>query len=119
MKFAGERRQPHAAASGTWRAAVRQSRGLKGILTMHKPLIAAAVLAFAAVPALAADKGLPADQVIAAIQAAVAAQPGDVKEVDVDHKRNNRVEVKVEIVSADGKEHELRIDPATRQVIRK
>lgn len=85
---------------------------------MHRPLATAAFVLFAAAPAFAADKGLPADQVIAAIQAAVAAQPGQVKEVDVDEKRNG-VTVKVEIVATDGKEHEVRIDPATRQVVRK
>ena len=83
---------------------------------MTKTLIAAA-LALSALPVLAADKGLPADQIVAAIQAAVASQPGQVKDVEVDHKRNNRVEVEVEIVTADGKERKVRIDPATRQVI--
>ena len=86
---------------------------------MRKTLLAAAILRGSALPALAGDKGLPADQLIAAIQAAVAAHPGQVKEVEVDEKRGNKVEVKVEIVSADGKDHEVRIDPATRQVVRK
>lgn len=86
---------------------------------MRKTLLAAAILCGSALPAFAADKGLPADQLIAAIQAAVAAHPGQVKEVEVDEKRGNKVEVKVEIVSADGKDHEVRIDPATRQVVRK
>lgn len=85
---------------------------------MRKTFIAAAILSASAFPSLAADKGLPADQLIAAIQAAVAAHPGQVKEVEVDEKRNNKVTVKVEIVAADGKEHEIRVDPATRQVVR-
>lgn len=85
---------------------------------MKKTLATLGLLLAAALPSWAADKGLPADQLIAAIQAAVAAQPGQVKEVDVDEKRNNRVVVKVEIVAPDGKEHEVRIDPATRQVVR-
>lgn len=78
--------------------------------------LAAAAFVFTA-PAFAEDRGLPADQFIAAIQAAVAAQPGQVKEVEVDeHKR--RMTVKVEIVAADGKEHKVRIDAETRQVVR-
>lgn len=85
---------------------------------MRKTLLATAFLLASAVPAFAADRGLPADQLIAAIQAAVAAHPGQVKEVEVDEKRNNKVTVKVEIVAADGKEHEIRVDPATRQVVR-
>ena len=85
---------------------------------MRKPIaLAALVIAASAWPAWA-DKGLPADQIIAAIQAAVAAHPGQVKEVEVEERRNT-VTVKVEIVSADGKEHEVRVDPATRQVVRK
>lgn len=85
---------------------------------MRNILATVLVCGFAAAPAFAADKSLPADQVIAAIQAAVAAQPGQVKDVEVDQKRNQAVTVKVEIVAADGREHEVRIDPATRQVVR-
>ena len=84
---------------------------------MRHALTAVLLAVAAAGPALAADKGLPADQVIAAVQAAVAARPGNVKDVEVDEKRKGAV-VKVEIVGADGKEHEVRIDPATRQVVR-
>lgn len=70
-------------------------------------------------PALAdSDKGLPADQIIAAIQAAVAAQPGQIKDVEVKDRRNQAAVVEVEIVAADGKKHEVKIDTATRQVVR-
>lgn len=78
---------------------------------------AAAALVLAS-PALADDKGLPAEQVIAAIQAAVAAQPGMVAEVDVKIRRNQASLVEVEIVAADGRKHKVRVDAATRQVVR-
>lgn len=83
--------------------------------------LAAASAAFVlASPAFAdSDKGLPADQVIAAIQAAVAAHPGQVKDVEVKDRRNNQASiVEVEIVGADGKKHEVKVDAATRQVVR-
>lgn len=79
----------------------------------------AAAAAVTSVPAFAdSDKGLPADQVIAAIQAAVAAQPGQVKDVEINDRRNQSSVVEVEIVAADGKKHEVKIDAATRQVVR-
>lgn len=83
--------------------------------------LTAASAAFAlATPAFAdSDKGLPADQVIAAIQAAVAAHPGQVKDVEVKDRRNNQAAiVEVEIVAADGKKHEVKVDAASRQVVR-
>lgn len=80
--------------------------------------IAAAAVA-TSLPAFAdSDKGLPADQVIAAIQAAVAAQPGQVKDVEVKDRRNQASLVEVEIVAADGKKHEVKVDASTRQVVR-
>ncbi|RZI66952.1 MAG: PepSY domain-containing protein [Variovorax sp.] len=80
--------------------------------------VASAAFVLAA-PAFAdSDKGLPADQIIAAIQAAVASQPGQVKDVEVKDRRNNPSIVEVEIVAADGKKHEVKVDPATRQVVR-
>ena len=85
-----------------------------------RPLItlSLAALAFSASPAFAdEDRGLPAEQVIAAIQAAVAERPGQVKEVEVDDHRG-KTTVKVEIVGADGKEHKVRVDAQSRQVVR-
>lgn len=89
---------------------------MKNILALTA---ASAALALAA-PAFAdSDKGLPADQVIAAIQAAVAAHPGQVKDVEVKDRRNNQAAiVEVEIVAADGKKHEVKVDAASRQVVR-
>lgn len=83
----------------------------------HTATVLLASLAFS-IPAWAADdKGLPAPQVIAAVQAAVAAHPGNVKEVEVDDKRKGTV-VKVEIVDAQGKKHEVRVDAQTNQVVK-
>jgi uncharacterized membrane protein YkoI len=81
--------------------------------------LAAAAIAAAVLPAAWADKdkGLPADQVMAAVQVALATQPGNVKEVEVDDERNRTV-VKVEVVAPDGRKHELKVDAQTRQVVR-
>ena len=68
--------------------------------------------------AWAADAALPADQLVASIQAAVASQPGEVKEVDIERK-GDRTIVKVEIRQPDGKERDVRVDAGTRQVIPK
>lgn len=79
----------------------------------------AAAAVATSLPALAdSDKGLPADQVIAAIQAAVAAHPGQIKDVEVKDRRNQTAVVEVEIVAADGKKHEVKIDAGTRQVVK-
>jgi hypothetical protein len=96
-------------------AGAGETEAMKKILTLT---LSSAAL-FLAAPAFAdADKGLPADQVIAAIQAAVAAHPGQVKEVEVKDRRNQAAIVEVEIVAADGKKHEVKVDTATRQVVR-
>jgi hypothetical protein len=97
-----------------------RARGVSKICTMnHRIAVAAACAALVlASPAFADDKGLPAEQVIAAIQAAVAAQPGQVKDVEVKDRRNQASIVEVEIVAADGRTHKVRIDAATRQVVR-
>lgn len=90
--------------------------GMKNIVA----LAAASTALALAGPAFAdSDKGLPADQVIAAIQAAVAAHPGQVKDVEVKDRRNNQAAiVEVEIIAADGKKHEVKVDAASRQVVR-
>ena len=88
---------------------------MKHILT----LTAASAAFLLAAPAFAdTDKGLPADQLIAAIQQAVAAQPGMIKDVEVNDRRNQTPLVEVEIVAADGKKHEIKIDSGTRQVVK-
>jgi uncharacterized membrane protein YkoI len=63
------------------------------------------------------DRGLPPDQVIAAIKTAVAAQPGDVKDVEVEHE-GGRTLVDVKIVGKDGKKTEVRVDPQRNEVVR-
>lgn len=88
---------------------------MKKIIT----LTAASAAFILAAPAFAdTDKGLPADQVIAAIQQAVASQPGTIKDVEVKDRRNQASIVEVEIVAADGKKHEVKVDAATRQIVK-
>lgn len=66
--------------------------------------------------AKAADsERLPSEKVIAAIQAAVAAHPGEVKEVEVDERRG-RLLIEVTIIGADGVKKEVQIDPATNKI---
>ncbi len=74
-------------------------------------------LLLCATPARADDRGLQADQVIAAIRTAVAARPGNVKEVEVD-REGGRTLVKVEIVEPGGREAELRVDPERNEIVR-
>jgi hypothetical protein len=84
----------------------------------HRHTATVLLAAFAlSTAAFAADKGLPAPQVIAAMQAAVAAHPGNVKEVEVDDKRKGTV-VKVKIVDAQGTKHNVRVDAQTNQVMK-
>ena len=78
----------------------------------------AVLLAFASPVASAADEErLPPQQVIAAIQAAVAANPGEIKEVEVDRKRG-RLVVEVTIIGTDGAKREINVDPANNQVVK-
>ena len=63
------------------------------------------------------DKGLPAEQVTAAIEAAVSANPGNIKDVEIDEK-DKRLIVEVTIVGSDGKEKEVKVDPQNNEVIR-
>ncbi len=80
-------------------------------------LLTVAALLLSSAAALATDEALPAEQVIAAIQAAVAAQPGLVKEVEVD-REGGRLIVKVDILTNKGQEVEVRIDPERNERIR-
>jgi uncharacterized membrane protein YkoI len=66
--------------------------------------------------ALANDKALPAEKVIAAIQTAVAANPGLIREVEVEWE-GGRMVVEVEMIR-DGVESEIKIDPEKMEVIR-
>lgn len=86
-------------------------------MTIAKQMAAAGLvgLLMSSGAALADDESLPAEQVVSAIQAAVAAHPGEIQEVDVEEKDNTKV-VKIEIKGADGKEHEVHVNPATGEV---
>ena len=80
-------------------------------------IFAATVLLLSFGSAFANDRGLPADRVIAAIQTAVAANPGLIKEVEVD-REGGRLIVEVQIISADGRQIEVKVDPEKNAVIR-
>ena len=67
--------------------------------------------------AVANDEGLSADRVIAAIQTAVAAHPGLIKEVEVE-REGGRLIVEVEIIKADGRKIEVKVDPEKNEVMR-
>lgn len=85
---------------------------------MTKPaVLAATALLLLFSSAFANDEGLPADRVIAAIQTAVAANPGLIKDVEVE-REDGRLLVEVEIISADGKKTEVKVDPEKNEVIR-
>jgi hypothetical protein len=62
-------------------------------------------------------KALAADHIIACIQAAVAAQAGLVKEVEVEYE-GARWLCEVKLVDETGKRHKLHIDVATNQVVK-
>lgn len=89
-------------------------------MTIAKTMAAAGLTGLLMVgsSAVLADESLPAEQVISAIQAAVAAHPGEVQEVDID-KKDDLLLVKVEIKGSDGKEHDVRVNPATGEVKKK
>jgi uncharacterized membrane protein YkoI len=61
--------------------------------------------------------GLTADQLMGCIQAALAAQAGLIKEVEVDEKRGQRL-CEVEIIAEDGQGYELHVDVARNQVVK-
>jgi hypothetical protein len=62
-------------------------------------------------------KALAADHVIACIQAAVAAQAGLVKEVEVEYEGAQWL-CEVKLVDETGKRHKLHVDVATNQVVK-
>jgi uncharacterized membrane protein YkoI len=61
--------------------------------------------------------GITADQVTACMKAAVAAQPGLVKEVEVEYEGTQWL-CEVKLVDAAGKRHKLHVDVATNQVVK-
>jgi hypothetical protein len=86
--------------------------------SIPKPAVfAATMLLLAFGSTFADDRGLPADRVIAAIQTAVAAHPGLVKEVEID-REGGRLIVEVQIISADGRHIEVKVDPEKNAVMR-
>lgn len=80
-------------------------------------VFAAAMLLFSFNSAFAGSEGLPADQVISAIQAAVAANPGNIHEVEVDQEHGKLI-VEVKIIDAQGQKTKVKIDPEKNEVIR-
>jgi uncharacterized membrane protein YkoI len=64
-----------------------------------------------------ADGKLPAQQVIAAIQTAVATFPGQIKEVEVEQERGQRI-VEVRIENDKGNDETIKVDPEKNQVIK-
>jgi uncharacterized membrane protein YkoI len=78
--------------------------------------MAAALLAGGAAPAPDDDPAIPADQVIAAIRLAVATQPGNVTEVEVERERERTV-VEVKIVAKDGRKAEVMVDAEKNEVV--
>ncbi|SCZ86982.1 PepSY domain-containing protein [Nitrosomonas mobilis] len=87
---------------------------------MMKKITGAAILTTAVLlsfnNAFAGDEGLPADQVISAIRAAVAANPGNIHEVEVEQKQGKLI-VEVKIIDANGKKAKVKIDSEKNTVI--
>src|SRR5690606_4526946 len=81
------------------------------------PFAAALALAVGAPAAMANDdRGLPADQVISAIETVATSHQGNVKDVEVDEKDNQRL-VQATAVDGEGKKTEARVDPQTSQIV--
>ena len=80
-------------------------------------VFAAAKLHFSFKSAFDGSEGLPSDQVISAIQAAVAANPGNIHEVEVEQKQGKLI-VEVKIIDAQGQKTKVKIDPEKNEVIR-
>jgi hypothetical protein len=78
--------------------------------------MAAALLAGGAAPAADDDPAVPADQVIAAIRIAVATQPGNVLEAEVERDRGRTV-VEVKIIAKDGRRTEVKVDVEKNEVV--
>lgn len=72
-------------------------------------LLTAIALFFLFGNASATDEALPANTVIAAIQAAVASNPGLVKEVEVE-REGGQLFVEVEIITANGRQTKVKVD---------
>jgi hypothetical protein len=87
---------------------------------MRVGLLAMLFITVGLVAAAHADKttsGLAADHVIACIKAAVAAQAGLVKEVEVEYERGQWL-CEVKLVDEAGKRHTLHVDVTTNQVVK-
>ncbi|SDW80101.1 Peptidase propeptide and YPEB domain-containing protein [Nitrosomonas eutropha] len=78
--------------------------------------ILTAAMFFSFNSAFAGNEGLPADQIISAIQAAVAANPGNIYETEVEREQGKLI-VEVKIIDANGKKIKVKIDPAKNAVI--
>lgn len=59
---------------------------------------------------------VPAEQVIASIRTAIAAQPGDVRAVEIENERGKSL-CEIEILAPNGKTYEVEVDVATNTVI--
>jgi uncharacterized membrane protein YkoI len=77
---------------------------------------AAALLAGGAARAANDDPAIPAARFIAAIQTAVAAQPGNVTEAEVERDRGRTI-VEVKIVGSDGRTAEVKVDVEKNEVV--
>ena len=87
---------------------------------MRVGLLAMLLITGGLVAAARADKttsGLAADHVIACIKAAVAAQAGLVKDVEVEYERGQWL-CEVKLVDEAGKRHTLHVDVTTNQVVK-
>jgi uncharacterized membrane protein YkoI len=62
------------------------------------------------------DPAIPADRLIAAIRTAVAAQPGNVGEVEVE-RDHGRTIVEVKVVGSDGRTIEVKVDVEKNEVV--
>ena len=86
------------------------------LITACAPTLAAFLFVIAPHSYAADEKGLPASQLIAAIQSSTASTPGNFKEVEVD-SHNGQVVIEVTIVGSDGREKEIKVNPANNQVM--
>ena len=87
---------------------------------MRVGLLAMLLITGGLVAAARADKttsGLAADYVIACIKAAVTAQAGLVKDVEVEYERGQWL-CEVKLVDEAGKRHTLHVDVTTNQVVK-
>jgi hypothetical protein len=96
-------------------------RDVHGARTIGVGILFALVLTAGGLAGVAqADRttsGIAADHVVACLKTAVAAQPGLVKEVEVEYKGTQWL-CEVKLVDEAGKRHKLHIDVATNQVVK-